>query len=204
VAGTNEIQVGRLNGLLHKLLAMKEGSPSPTLAPEIVPAIILENDRPEFHFAAGTTIAMAGGDAGAVVGQVPQILITNPASSGVLTILEHVLLIKTAATVFAQLLPTSVGSGGQARNVRDSRRPPVVVAGSHAGIATRVTGTNAAVSLITAAGYVMRAEVDTFQTDLEIVLGPGTEILFEGSVGGIGLTMAFRWRERAIEPSEQR
>jgi len=56
----NEIQVGRFNGILHKLLAMKEGAPAPTLAPEILAAIVLEADRPEYAFLGGTQLGIGG------------------------------------------------------------------------------------------------------------------------------------------------
>jgi len=49
----NEIQVGRFNAILHKVLGMGDGAPAPVLATEIFPTIQLEGDRPEWAFLGG-------------------------------------------------------------------------------------------------------------------------------------------------------
>ena len=50
MARFNEIQVGRFNAVLHKLLDMKEGAPAPQLSGDVIPTLVLENDRPEWIF----------------------------------------------------------------------------------------------------------------------------------------------------------
>lgn len=49
----NEIDEGGLNGILTRRLGMPGGSPAPSLAPEIMPDMTLENDRPEWGWLKG-------------------------------------------------------------------------------------------------------------------------------------------------------
>jgi len=86
----NQIQGGRWDEELRRLFSMKQGAVSPTVAAELVAAIILEDDRPENFALAGVRICSAPFDRPAVASQFTMCQIFNPAGSGVLGIVTSV------------------------------------------------------------------------------------------------------------------
>lgn len=91
MALANEILVGRFSGILHKLLSMKEGAPSPQLSPEIMPVIALEVDRPEYDFLAGVRRgSSAASYQSSAAGKFGQFSIRNPSGSGLLAVISNI------------------------------------------------------------------------------------------------------------------
>lgn len=202
---TNEVQVGRFNGILHKLFAMKEGAPAPVLMPELLAGIILENDRPEYHFLAGAHLGMGGISSSGVVGELSFGLLANPVDSGALVILERFYSSVTAgSTIFWQVFAGVAPGTATARNTRDTRLTINLAAGQQTGLVGTVRFGSSAVSLITAAGGMYRAVTDAYQEELVVILAPGTYIIWEDNTANEGLVMHYIWRERALEPSETR
>lgn len=202
----NEVLVGRYNGILAKLLSMKERAPSPIIGAELLPAVVLESDRPEFHFLGGTKLVMGSANQAAVAGELAAIIVNNPASSGILLVITRLFNRATGGLLlFGQTFTGTPTGTKSAVNHCDTRWGTTVVAGQHAGIAGQILSASNAVSLITAPGYFTVAP-NEYRDDstLRIVLAPGTFFVIESNTANNPLRMAFLWYERAIEASEAR
>jgi hypothetical protein len=90
MATFNEIDEGGLNAILVRRLGMKTGTPAPTIAPEIMPMLALENDRPEWGFPKGEMACSGVFTTGIVAGQYAIVNIVNPLTSGVLAVIDHI------------------------------------------------------------------------------------------------------------------
>lgn len=197
----NEIQVGRQNAVLHKLLAMKEGAPSPILAPEVIPVLVLESDRPEWAFLAGEALCWGFVEPGAVVGQIAYCELRNPAGSGVLCVVEEVVLASATASAFFALGIGSYAplSAASASIVRDTRILPGRPSCSLASINTAASpgGIN---------GYKILQSTgsDPVIIRTPIILSPGTLLAIQTTNMNIGIRVSVSWRERTLEPSETR
>ena len=200
----NEIQVGRLNGLLHKLLDMKEGAPSPTLASDVFPNIVLESDRPEWKFLAGERLGAGYRYDAAVAGQYSHAGLYNPAGSNVLVIVEQM-----------QLIPTVNGSAYIRLEANYGRRDAVGYCtirdprGWGGPTAPQTTAqpfdyTNAVASVGYPLGLWYIAANTLFTYNQPIVLPPGYEVYGVMSAVNQGITAMFSFRERKMERSETR
>lgn len=87
----NEILEGGLNSALTKRLGMQTASPSPALVPEIAPGLTLESDRPEWGFLKGEIRYAQSADVTSGVGLFPTIQLINPFRSGVLAVIEQII-----------------------------------------------------------------------------------------------------------------
>lgn len=199
----NEIQTGRLNAILHKLLDMKEGAPAPTLAPDIFSMMALEVDRPEWKFLGGereciSFYSLAAGGAGTY----GSMCVVNPADSGIIAVTGWVWNV-TGAT---RTLNIRVGNAtlvgysysGAYRGLVDTRF----------GILGTDKPTTRLYYLATASPHgatISRCKLaDAQKEKLEFVLGPDTALCVDDTVANEGLALSFTWRERAMNPSETR
>lgn len=202
----NEILVGRFNGILAKLFGMKERAPSPVVAAEIIPTIVLESDRPEFKFIGGERLGMAGGPLTSAVGELSSLTIFNSPGSGVLVVLEkHITSSTSSQRIVMGLVttaPAAIGADFASRH-RDFRQSTVI--GPSVGIVARVYDSRSAVSLVAAPGYFSHCPAGNLvQLDTDIILPPGTGIVSEATVANANFNCGWRWRERILEPSETR
>lgn len=96
---TNDIGQDRFQARLTKELKIKGSMPAPVLAPEIVPVLLVEGERPEnlhiqreHRFAVSLTL-------GAVAGEYMYFQVWNPAGRDGLIVIEEVALSKPAAII---------------------------------------------------------------------------------------------------------
>lgn len=200
----NEIQAARFNDLLHKLLGMKEGAPSPQISPEIQPVIVLENDRPEYDFLRNVRRgASAGSTSSSAAAKFQQLSVVNPAGSGVIAVVTDINVMNSAHAPLVDVrLGCTVGAatGGTSRNL-DLRF------GNQALATSVFVEEVAAITGVVAYRARGPANASLF-IPLTIVLGPGNSVFFvditaSAAAGEINqLNVAIR--ERAIEPSETR
>lgn len=201
----NEIQVGRLSGILHKLLSMKEGAPSPVLATDIFPMLALEVDRPEWKFLGGERICLGGASTGATEAECSQNALYNPPGSGVIGIIETIRCFSSGGTFYATLRLGAgeplVGSVQPTRAIVDSRYPFAA-----ATMPTlQVWAGTAAAQQGNVAGWLGRGLANhTLVSDFAIVLSPGFYVSLHTYADNQDFGTMFHWRERAIEPSETR
>jgi hypothetical protein len=183
---------------------MKGGPPSPQLASEISPALLLfsgvENRYLEQFelFAATTTLAASVGNNGAVQ-------IRNPAGSNVIAVVEKI----TVSTTVAGEIVASVGSGvdlttfaAVARGDGRSRQNPAMIA----------SATNAA--LTANLGNLIWRNFVPANTPVDLIMDENQEVPLTatGATGAVrvtsssanvGFSAAIWWRERLLEESER-
>jgi hypothetical protein len=194
----NEIQVGRINGLLHKLLDMKEGAPAPTLATDIFPTIALEVDRPEWKFLGGERLCQAQWNDAAAAGNYSSIGLRVPAGAGVLVVIKAIYVIYGAtADFYMGLRPNTTVDGARGGRCRDSR---LAVATSAAQIVDRTQAT--ALAYQTFHGVALANTL--VKLDTPWVLTPGYELMIWPSAQNTAQTACFDFTERNLEPSETR
>jgi hypothetical protein len=198
----NEIQIGRFNGILHKLLDMKEGAPAPTLATDIFPMLGLEMDRPEWKFLAGENLAAGSRTDAAVAGQTSHVGLQNPAGSGVLVIVEKLILIGASGNEMRVCMQQGTQADATGYGVKlDTRGWPSATAWTP--VATLFDYTNA-----TAIGTI--ATVQRIGPELQriaeypMILKPGTRCVVRQSAVNLACQVSFVWRERVLSPSETR
>jgi hypothetical protein len=194
----NEIQVGRINGILHKLLDMKEGAPAPTLATDVFPMLALEVDRPEWKFLAGERLCWMRWTDAAVAGQYSHVGLRNPAGSGVLIITDDIrCFVGSSASVALGIRPNTTVDSANAGYCRDSRQA------TQSAVGQATTLTAVAAGMYPMFGSIMATWV-TERFPTPVILHPGFELLLQCTTVNISLTAAFSWRERALNPSETR
>lgn len=196
MATVNEIQTGRFNSFLHKLLSMKEGAPAPTLSPEVVPVLPISPLPAEGLFLAGVERFEAQANVAAVVGQYSALQLNNPTASGVVCIIERLVLLNLGAAVtqLGTILTgaLAVSNYGQRMDSRSST--------SAAGVSTLSTASD-----LTAPGtqYALRVG-ETLLVPIDVVLFPGFAYRIQDRTVNEAVYAGFLWRQRAFEPSETR
>jgi hypothetical protein len=86
----NEINRSAPNDILRRLFTVKgDVPPSPVLGAELIPAIVLEMERPEWLFLANIRRAVFESSQISVSGQRCKCVLENPAGSGMLVIVER-------------------------------------------------------------------------------------------------------------------
>ncbi|MCI0372639.1 MAG: hypothetical protein L0214_15005 [candidate division NC10 bacterium] len=212
MAAPNEILAPRYNQLLYRLLAMQEGAPAPVLATEIFPMLGLEMDRLEWKFLTGTQLVMGTAIQLAVAGQFSHVCLQNPVKSGVLVVIEDVLVQAESTvsggavgTIFTGTTTLTNANAAIHRDLRASSNP-----GSNLGtvgqirVGANVSATPPGVSGLSVvdAYQVLSSQVIQTQRRLGVVLEPGSGFGVSSVVANQGWRATYRWYERTFEPSE--
>jgi len=202
----NEIQIGRLNALLHKLLDMKEGAPAPVLGTDLFATLVLESDRPEWAFLKGERLCVGMAAVSAVAGNKPAAILNNPDDSGTLIVLERMFFYSGTAGVH-RLYPMVDQSGwtlSTLTGMRDSRGYPAaqVWGLSRPTGVVRYTNTSLPGSVPVATWYLAANAIGTLEDPFVITPGNGVSIF--QIADNVTENVTFVWRERALEQSETR
>jgi len=200
----NEIQVGRYNGLLHKLLDMKEGAPSPTLATDVFPILVLEAERPEWEFLKGDRLMGCAFNQPATGGVNSKVRIRNPAGSGALVVVTMCTISigqnndvqygfeatnsDLATTLSESILDTRFAEGGTTFPTGVGRVSRANTAGANS---------------VNILEYGMAARVSR-RDHFKVVLSEGFSFNVRSTAVNVSLTGGWEWRERHLEPSETR
>lgn len=203
----NEILEGKLNQLLAARFAMQTGTPSPTLAPEIMPVVVLESDRPEW---ARLRQELPFGGSGTVAGVAATnswVALRNPAGSRILaTILGAI----ASTEVAASIIQTSriIASSGF---TPDSTVGGQLLYGGTVEPGTRVSqarievGTDALVEAAVGLQWRWRSATLSERVDVllqPIVLWPGSTWLIYADAADSDLFVNLAWRERVLTGGE--
>lgn len=86
----NEIDEGGLNAILTTRLGMPGGAPAPSLAPEIMPQLVLENDRPEWGWAKGEMRCAGFFEVAPSAGNFSFVQFYNPPSSNSIITIDYI------------------------------------------------------------------------------------------------------------------
>lgn len=194
MAQFNEIDEGGLNSILVRRLGMQTGSPAPTIAPELMPMLALENDRPEWGWPKGEMLCSGVFTTGTVVGQYAIVNIVNPTSSGVIGVIRHV----------------SNVTGEDFNVCRISFGTQVMTAAVYAGVCDlrfrfRTMGLQTAVdNRATVANQGVFDTLVGLQHTFEgaIVLPPGSCVQLQSVNVGVAISANVRWYERPVQSGE--
>jgi hypothetical protein len=205
VALVNEVQAGRYGRLLQRLMNIKgSGSPTPQLAGDLEPGITLETDRDEWAYLAGDKLCSGCSDLAGAATFLSEIKIGNPIGSGILVIVDAVI-VGAPANLLARFglgatMPVVGANNGVPRDTRWFRNAGAIAAQSGA----RFAGTNNAGSTITIQTQLMRIVANTsLLVPVRTILHPADVTFSVDPVTvNTALCATFYWRERAIEPSE--
>lgn len=200
----NEIQSGRLNAILHKLLALKEGAPSPSLATDVFPMLGLEMDRPEWKYLGGEVLVSGWGAKSPVAGEFGNVTLENASGSGALIVLEQIgISIATAGQV--EIFPLHTASGltnVSSRYARDLRWDNPT--GTFFKQATGIIRQGDLTPISPSNAYFYPLAGTSCLYPVEYVIPPGRGISVRAATANIALRVWFVWRERSLEQSETR
>ncbi len=208
MARFNEILVGRFNRFLQKWLSMKGGPPSAQLSTEIQPNFNFfsgaENRALESWYLYGTFSSQV-----AVLAQNSFFQLRNPPKSGVLTVIEAIVVIPGLAGDRCDIQYGQPGADGAqilGNRTRDGRN--LGTAGqTKASALTASQGTLAGpqigTTIFSLASSLAGASV-TFPNNenQEIPLSPGDAVRVVEQTVNTALSVGWLWRERVIEDSE--
>lgn len=197
----NEIQSGRFNAILAKLLNIKTGAPSPSLATDVFPVIVLEANDPSWAYLGGERLLGGYAEQGAGgAGLTSHVQLENPAGSGVICVVEWWAMQNPNAVAYnivAGLGNTqSLGSVVTTEYSRDSRL-------TQKGAANIRVFTNAT-PLVNPTFTQVIAAYESVMMPVKMVVSPGGALTLYNVTQNVGVGAWFSWRERFLEPSETR
>lgn len=212
MARFNEILVGRYNRQLQKLFSMKGGPPAPQLGTEITPAIPLFLGR-EARYLEGWSSAAGGATPGPAAANSSAVRLRNPINSGVIAVVEKIMVAGGAATDLPNLTFMFPGGGFVDLPLVGFRvgfdpRSGATNAVPAGGVVCTVTAKNnnavRSGSLFAFMAAPINQQADFIATDIEeIVLLPDCAIDVTSNNLNQCINVNFQWRERPLEDSEK-
>lgn len=197
----NEILEGGLNQALAKRLGMQTASPSPSVSPEIMAGLTLENDRPEWGYLKGEVLGSARAAQVAVAAQFSFGALSNPTGSNLIVVIEKIEVQCPAgsAAIFRVRPVGSVAGTPVTPQVRDTRW--IIGTGAARTAANMSVGTAAGLGLEAPFAW---AEVGSrYEYNRPVILRPGSSCVIELGTANVGCNnFAFHWRERGALPGE--
>lgn len=197
----NEMTDGSdLNQVLTRRFGI-QGAPSPNMASEFFPNIVLEAERPEWGFLSGERhYSINGADAAGGVGVYSHLHLFNPSGSGIIAVIEKVIMraLTTQDVLIYGWCNTNANDGASYARSLDSRevtRRSACQMGTFTGVASvnRILGE-----------WSPPLADDSLPMCQGIVLGPGSEFIVRPTTDNIGLQGMIQWRERAATQGELR
>ena len=198
----NQIQGGRWDTFLRRLLPIKDRSIAPIMASELVGYITVQEWSPEFYMLRDEKMAIGLANQGAVAAEFAHCKIRNPDLSGNLVILEQIWINPSANSdiLIAREGIELAGFAQAATAFRDSRAGQAVAIGE----TVAQVSTNSDAAALGGAGITRLSvnAIDSLQLKFPMVLEPGTGLIVREITVNIALRVTFVWRERVAEPSE--
>lgn len=202
----SSIEIGRFSDLLRRSLGMKgQTSVAADLSPEVSPTIELESaGSQEWDFLKQLRQLGMAQSIAANVGAGAQLMMRNPAGSGVIAVISEIRIIPsgaaTLALTFDRVLVDLVSTALTV--ARDSRWLPSVI-GQQATMVVTFANATGAVPVGNGTLYVGdQAAGTTFQWTNQIVMGPGSRVIFGSTSANVEVRVSASWRERQILPME--
>lgn len=200
MAEWNEVLEGSLNQLIAKRFGMQAGSPSPLVAAEIFPVVVLEDDRVEYGFMKREVLGAARCVQGATAAVISNAMLRNPPNSGVIvTVLGFEM--QTASNIdvlanYSDVANYATLDAGLPRDLRFGAPAPTnntVAVPSHDATNAVPAGAKAL--------FRFAANPTGFQR-VELILGPGTSVEVRTVSVNTSLVVNWIWRERTAQPGE--
>jgi hypothetical protein len=204
MARYNEIQVGRYNRSLQKLLSMKGPAALESLQPELVAVINTFYGTENRYLEGWDTFSLGTADAG-TSGNLSAIRIRNPVGSGIVAVLTKA----NVSVAVSEIVRMSFGSiagdlsvvvtpSGSNLDLRGRPFPTCVI--SHQSTA----GTADSIRVIDDILLPTNTPYDFIvDSEAQLPLLPGSAYDIVGETVTTAIHGSFRWRERVLEESER-
>jgi hypothetical protein len=206
MARYNEINVGRYNRFLQKLLGMKGGPPAPQLSSDISTSINLFNGVENRYLEAWQRYSVTL-NAPAVAANGSAVQIRNPASSNMVAVIEMLLFnfIQPATLHLSNGptnvdLPSQVGPANSRLDPRGSQTP--VCSLTFQNSVAALAGDLLNVMLVTS-GLTATPQNFIFTEDQELPLLPGDAYRVAATAVNVQVIITLMWRERFLEEGER-
>ena len=207
MARFNEILTGRYNRYLQKLLQMKGGPPAAQLASEITPQFDIEHVPVENRILMGFERFYASANAGPSPGVISAVQIQNPPGSGIVAIIESVLL---SVSVTSEVdMSVSFSNPASLTNPFSPTKMDQRSVANSPGVGTPVipSGFGGAIGqLPLGVGGIQLTASTPFEwindPDQQILLLPSTAIRWQTLVVNDLFIVQWRFRQRPLEESE--
>lgn len=207
----NEILTGELGEILADRLAMQGGQPAPTLAPEIIPTLPLEVDRPEWVYLGGgrlwgSAVLQVGAAGEQTIGA-----IENPAGSGIIAVFEQIMTnVNTTSRVRLSSTRTYTATGLDDTHLaipRDTRQWLDLPTAASPDSALLIRSGDVVGGIMPGVTNYLHIFASPAGTESKpypgpIVLVPGTALLWETDTNNIQVHMSLTWRERKAQKGE--
>jgi hypothetical protein len=201
----NELLAARYNDFISALLGLQEQEGVRTVAPEMMPVMIAEGERPEHSFLKAEKKAWGGTTSPAVAAQFSLIQLLNPTGSNLIVTVEKASVgLAAAGQVRAGILfPRGTVLTNDQGNVgaRDTRwLDPASISGK---VAVKILTDSTAAPSIYAGGPTYRIPAgQMLELGKDVILLPGYSYLLQHTTVNVAMDGAFEWRERAVLPEE--
>ncbi len=191
-----EAYIHRYNELVKKLLGAKGGEPMTELAAELLPVIILEQERPEYAIYKSELLWMCSVGQAASVGNFSHVGVRNPVGSGIISVVEAFAIDVPALVnmVITAHAPVQAGATLTASVQRDFRAKGTPVTQAVAFVNVGIIGATAGQ---------MEVPAGMAPAPLSVVLGENNEILFVPQAANTTIAGWILGRERPVETSER-
>lgn len=198
----NQIQGGRWDTFLRRLLPIKDRSIAPILASELVGQVVVQEWEPEFFKLRDEALGIAVANQVAVAAEFSHNKIRNPIDSGSLVVLEKIIIRPGAAALLEIVTSASLAAGFTDRptGFRDLRSGALTAAGVTVAQVSSDSNVAQLGGLASALFDVASGVIN--ELELTFILPPGTELLVRVLTVNVGLATTFFWRERPAERSE--
>ena len=178
-----------------------EGAIVTGVLPDVFPVINTENLATDGWALAGWRPAMGGANITGAAGQQPHIQISNPGGSGIITVVEVMIIgSNTAGRVEGNVHDAILTTLEVSPRWRDRRfatlNRPVTQVREQSIVGTPI------VSPMVFADLTASISMNLQPPQGFLVLVPGTSVAFAHQANAARLAITFFWRERAVEPAE--
>lgn len=198
----NQIQGGRWDTFLRRLLPIKDRSIAPILASELVGQVVVQEWEPEFYKLRDENLCFGMAQRAAVAAEFSHVKIRNPDLSGSMVILEQIWVRLSAAGIIDMATGgvELAGFTAAATAFRDLRSGVLTAGG--VTVAELSSDTNVGALGGTSVARAALGTNEIVQLKFPVILPPATEFIIRAFTANVTMNVTILWRERGAEPSE--
>lgn len=197
MANYDEIGEYGLNQVLTKRLTTPGGSVAPTVAPELFPNLVLENDRPEWGWLKGERTAACFLTRAAVAGQFGAAQLYLPSTAQTIAVVTSIKSANSNEINLARLVGIGGGLAGWSAltpGTTDFRWPA-----TQTQVLVETTANAVQPSQHATLGRLNATNTGHYGN---IVIAPGTALGFVTNAVNLALWVIVTWYERPVQPGE--
>lgn len=191
-----------LDQVLVRRLLMPGGGVAATVAPELMPGIVLESDRPEYGYLRGESRYGYGGNVSAGGAGIRSSCSLMNVTTNMLVVLQSICLVTASGSVQIRVRRQSPGTtivGANDPGISLDTRAQ----GNVNNMRPSAANVNRNSTLASSAIGLVSLQPSGFEYSQPIMLGPGGWVTVQPDSDNVAITsFYFSWRERPLNPSE--